>query len=86
MINVKPPNEILRLRRVEETKPCLRANGMTIWKWSIQRGFSPNLVYSIVQGRRKCIRGKSLQIAVALRIKAAVTPPAPARNGQTWRS
>ena len=40
-----------------------RSKGITISEWSLQRGYNPGLVYVIVRGERKCLRGKSYQIA-----------------------
>lgn len=46
-----------------------RAKGITINKWSEENGFTAALVYAVLQGKRKCLRGQSHQIAVALGIK-----------------
>lgn len=51
-----------------------RAEGVTIAHWSAQRGFNASLVYSVIKGRRKCLRGQSHRIAVALGLKASATP------------
>ena len=40
-----------------------RDKGITIAEWAKQRGYNPQLVYMIARGERKCLRGKSFQIA-----------------------
>lgn len=42
-------------------------------QWSVDRGFSPALVYAILKGERKCLRGQSFKIAVALGMRPAPT-------------
>lgn len=54
--------------------PCqvqnwFRSNGININDWSLRQGFTPALVYAVLQGKRKCLRGQSHSIAVALGIK-----------------
>jgi gp16 family phage-associated protein len=52
---------------------CVRAvfedSGISVAEWARARGFSTSLVYQVLEGRRKCVRGQSHQIAVALGIK-----------------
>jgi gp16 family phage-associated protein len=52
---------------------CARAvfedSGISVAEWARARGFSTSLVYQVLEGRRKCLRGQSHQIAVALGIK-----------------
>lgn len=52
---------------------CVRAvfedSGISVAEWARAKGFSTSLVYQVLEGRRKCIRGQSHQIAVALGIK-----------------
>jgi gp16 family phage-associated protein len=58
-----------RLRTVEEARNWFTKKGLSVVDWSIARGFNPTLVYSILQGKRKCLRGQSHRIALALRLK-----------------
>lgn len=46
-----------------------RANGVAITDWAHQHGFSTPLVYAVLRGERKCLRGQSLKIARALGMK-----------------
>lgn len=52
---------------------CVRAvfedGGISVAEWARAKGFSTSLVYQVLEGRRKCLRGQSHQIAVALGIK-----------------
>lgn len=44
-------------------------NGETIRDWAVQHNFSVGLVYQVLNGKRKCLRGQSHQIAVKLGLK-----------------
>lgn len=46
-----------------------RSNGVAIAAWAESNGFSPALVYAVLRGERKCLRGQSHQIAKALGMK-----------------
>ncbi len=45
------------------------AAGISVSSWARDRGFNPRLVYEILRGQRKCLRGESAQIAKELRMK-----------------
>lgn len=53
----------------EQVRAAFKENGMTIADWARARGFSVELSRMVLAGKRKCLRGQSRQIAVALRIK-----------------
>lgn len=53
-----------------------REQGKSVTEWSLQRGFAPALVYAVLKGERKCLRGQSFKIAVALGMR-----PAPSTRG-----
>ena len=65
------------LRTPEEARAAIQRTGVPITQWAIANGFSPNLVFEVLAGRRTPTRGKTHQIAVALGIKAGeiVTDP-----------
>lgn len=65
------------LRTPEEARAAIERTGVPITQWAIANGFSPNLVFEVLAGRRNPKRGKTHQIAVALGIKAGeiVTDP-----------
>lgn len=46
-----------------------RSGGATVANWARDRGFNPRLVYEVLRGGRKCLRGESFQIAKALGMK-----------------
>lgn len=54
----------------KQAKEEFKRNGICIAEWSREKGFPANLVYDILSGRKRCIRGKSHKIAVALGIKS----------------
>lgn len=69
---------------VMDTKPVLTeaevratfvARGINIAEWARARGFSAELTRMVLSGKRKCLRGQSHQIAVALGIKTQMTAP-----------
>ena len=51
------------------------ASGTNISEWARTRGFSPKLVAEVLRGDRRCLRGDSHRVAVALGIKDAAPPP-----------
>ena len=52
-----------------EAWALLREQGLSARDWALQHGFEPTLVYSVLSGRRKCLRGKSHVVAKALGLK-----------------
>lgn len=47
--------------------------GWSVAEWARLQGFSTGLVYQVLEGRRKCLRGQSYRIAVALGLKQGET-------------
>jgi gp16 family phage-associated protein len=66
------------LRTPEQAREELRKSGTSVTGWALANGFSPNLVFEILAGRRKPTRGQTHNIAVALGIKAGVICTDPA--------
>jgi len=62
-------------KRAKEVRQHFDEQGISIADWAEQRGFSVDLTRAILSGKRRCIRGQSHQIAVALGIKCMVTYP-----------
>jgi len=54
---------------LEEAQQWFRDRGLSVSKWAVDRGFNPTLVYAVLHGKRKCLRGQSFLIAVALNLK-----------------
>lgn len=50
----------------------LHAAGKSVREWSTERGLSPQLVYAVLRGERKCLRGKSHRVAVELGLKVEI--------------
>ena len=73
---------ISSFRTVETTAPSLLTEaqaraalavaGVSVADWARARGFDPVLTRMVLAGKRKCLRGQSHQIAVALGIKSGV--------------
>jgi|SRR5690606_3462039 len=59
---------------VKNVRKAFEESGICIADWARENGFSPRMVYQVLEGRRKCIRGQSHRIAVALGIKEGGTP------------
>ena len=59
-----------RPRTEQEAKADLLASGTTVAAWARERGFNVPLARMVLAGKRKCLRGQSLEIAIALGIKA----------------
>jgi gp16 family phage-associated protein len=48
-----------------------RDNGVSIADWADNQDFSRALVYAILNKERKCVRGQSYKIALALGLKSS---------------
>lgn len=59
----------MKLRTAEEARLELQSKGISITQWAVANKFTPNLVFEVLAGNRKAIRGQSHQIAVKLGIK-----------------
>lgn len=57
------------LKTFQEARSDFRRRGITIATWAKENGFEIKLVYAVLAGERKCYRGESHRIAVALGIK-----------------
>lgn len=57
------------VRSPEQVQSCFRQSGISVVEWAARNGFSPALVYAVIKGKRKCLRGESHRIAVALGMK-----------------
>lgn len=60
---------VIDVARVAAARARLFATGMSISDWAQRHGFAPKLVYSILEGRRRCARGQSHRIAILLDLK-----------------
>jgi len=57
------------MRTPLEVKEEFSRRGISISEWARSQGFSTHLVYQVLSGKKKAIRGQSHQIAVALELK-----------------
>ena len=68
-----------KLRTPEEARAWLGYQGITVSQWARDNNVHHSLVYEILAGRKKCLRGMSHNIAVLLGMKAGVPTARPAR-------
>ena len=59
------------LNEANQTKALFEANGKSVAAWAREYGFPVGLVYRVLRGEAKCLRGTSHEIAVALKLKPA---------------
>lgn len=64
---------MLSLKTPQEVREEFNRAGKPINSWAEDNGFKPSLVYEVLSGRKKCIRGKSHKIAVLLGMKLGIT-------------
>lgn len=57
-------------RTADDVRADFARKGVSITQWATLNGFSPNLVFEVLGGRKKAIRGQSHNIAVALGLKS----------------
>jgi len=56
-------------RSADDVRAEFQQKGLSISGWATAHGFSTNLVFEVLAGRKKCIRGQSHRIAVMLGLK-----------------
>ncbi|MGE1004190.1 DNA-binding protein (plasmid) [Ralstonia syzygii subsp. celebesensis] len=69
----------MTLRTPAEARAELQSKGVSITQWAIANKFSPNLVFEVLGGRKKCVRGQAHEIAIKLGIKAGEICADPAK-------
>ncbi|WP_339665839.1 DNA-binding protein [uncultured Pseudomonas sp.] len=57
------------IRTPEQVREELANKGISVSKWAAANGFSVNLVFEVLAGRKQGIRGQSHNIAVKLGLK-----------------
>lgn len=75
----------MKLRTAAEARAELQTKGISITQWAIANRFSPNLVFEVLGGRKKCVRGQAHEIAIKLGLKAGTICTDPARALDTPR-
>jgi gp16 family phage-associated protein len=60
----------VRLKSPTEAQKWFSDRGITISEWALARSYNPALVYQVLAGTRKAVRGTSFRIAVDLGLKA----------------
>lgn len=58
-----------RLKESDVKRDVFFTAGISMKNWAEARGFNPDLVYQVLTGRRKCLRGQSHAIAKELGMK-----------------
>lgn len=57
------------IRSPQECRSLIEGTGISIAEWARENRFSCALVYQVLEGKRRCLRGQSHKIAVALGLK-----------------
>jgi gp16 family phage-associated protein len=57
------------LKTGDQVKEEFLSAGRSIAEWARERGFNPNIVYGVLRGERRAIRGQAHAIAVSLGMK-----------------
>lgn len=60
---------IEEIRTAEQVAAWFRQNGITVVAWAEEHGFEPEIVYALISGRTRGLRGRSHEAAVALGMK-----------------
>jgi len=55
--------------RLELIRTNFHKHGVSVKEWANRNNFSVGLVYQILNGKRKCFRGQSHEIAAKLGLK-----------------
>lgn len=59
----------MKLRTPAQVRAEFQNRGVSITSWAVANQFSPNLVFEVLGGRKKCKRGQAHNIAVKLGLK-----------------
>ena len=57
------------LRTPDDVRTELKRKGISISQWAAANGFSVNMVFEVLAGRKKGVRGQAHRIAVKLGLK-----------------
>lgn len=68
-----------KLRTPEEARAWLNYQGISVAQWAREHGFSAELVRQVMSGSKRCLRGQSHNIAVALGMKEGIPTDRPGR-------
>jgi gp16 family phage-associated protein len=60
------------VRTLKEARAAFHRSGKSVVSWAKENGFCPQLVYLVLSGQRKGLRGQTHKIAVRLGIKDGV--------------
>lgn len=58
--------------RLAQARARFHSTGTSVISWARENGYKPSIVYEVLNGRMKCLRGMSHRIAVQLGIKDGV--------------
>lgn len=61
-----------KAKSLKAAREQFHRSGKSVVAWAKENGFCVNLVYLVLNGKRKCLRGQSHRIAVRLGVKAGV--------------
>lgn len=76
------PNGYPSEQALEAARKKLADLGLSQKDWALQHGFTPTLIYAVINGQKKCLRGKSHKAAVLLGIKDGVVDDQPQQYGR----
>lgn len=62
--------------RLRQAREKFHRSGKSVIAWAKEHGYTVNLVYEVLNGKRRCLRGQSHNIAVRLGIKDGVVEEA----------
>jgi len=66
------PDTTIVPERLEQKRQEFVRSGVSIRQWALAHGYPVQLVYQVLAGRKRCLRGKSHAIAVRLGLKPGV--------------
>jgi len=69
-------------RTADEARQWLAYHGVSVAQWARQHGFSRELVYQVLAGKKLGVRGQSHDIAVLLGMKAGALRRALNESGE----
>lgn len=61
-----------KVKTPEQARAEFHRAGISVTAWAQQHGYTPSLVYEVLNGKRRCLRGLSHEIAVRLGMKDGI--------------
>lgn len=67
----------MQTRTLQEVRRAFEEHGLTVAEWAQAKGFKQDMVYAVLLGRARGLRGEAHKIALALGLKGPAQTDSP---------